>query len=454
MPAPSDPEIKICGAHACHAVAERRPEDVRRVYITEAMMPNFGGFLRWCASQRLAYHVVEEQELERLMNSVHHGGVAFIVRQPPPPTLGALLHRLRSDERTTPRLLLYLDNVQNPHNLGAIVRVAAHFGADGVLIAGEGRGMSTAMTRTAEGGAEFIDVIPVALGQRPLITLRNAGFTLAATTSHGRDSLYGGGLPPRTVIMLGSESHGLAPSVAGLADLTITIPGTGSVESLNVACAAAVLLAEHWRRHHEPPGPEGPRENATGKPKRPPTSAESSPGPRDRESGRPGEPDKSRGSGKPGESGESGESDRPKKTKKPKKTKTQHDKHGRPVQHGKPGKPSKTGKHGKPSSGKHSKPSSGKHSKPGKPGKPSKSSSGKHGTLSGKAGKPGKSSSGKSGKSGKAGKPGKHGTPGKSSSGKAGNPGKPGKPGKSSRPGKSKPGKSGKPGDSGEPGKH
>ena len=250
IPAASDPEIKICGAHACSAVAQRRPEDVRRVYITEAMMPSFGEFLRWCASQRLAYHVVDEGELERITQSVHHGGVAFIVRQPPPPTLGSLLHRLRGEDPTTPRLLIYLDNVQNPHNLGAIVRVAAHFGADGVLLAGEATSTSTAMTRTAEGGAEFIDVVPVALGQRPLLAARSAGFSLVATTSHGRDSLYGDGLPPRTVIMLGSESHGLAPSVFGLADMTVTIPGSGQVESLNVACAAAVLLAEHWRAHH------------------------------------------------------------------------------------------------------------------------------------------------------------------------------------------------------------
>ena len=250
IPAASDPEIKICGAHACSAVAQRRPEDVRRVYITEAMMPSFGEFLRWCASQRLAYHVVDESELERITQSVHHGGVAFIVRQPPPPTLGSLLHRLRGEDPSTPRLLIYLDNVQNPHNLGAIVRVAAHFGADGVLLAGEATTTSTAMTRTAEGGAEFIDVVPVALGQRPLLAARSAGFTLVATTSHGRDSLYGDGLPARTVIMLGSESHGLAPSVFGLADMTVTIPGSGQVESLNVACAAAVLLAEHWRAHH------------------------------------------------------------------------------------------------------------------------------------------------------------------------------------------------------------
>ncbi len=371
MPAASDPEIKICGAHACSAVAQRRPEDVRRVYITEAMMPSFGEFLRWCASQRLAYHVVEENELERITQSVHHGGVAFIVRQPPPPTLGSLLHRLRGEDPSTPRLLIYLDNVQNPHNLGAIVRVAAHFGADGVLLAGEATSTSTAMTRTAEGGAEFIDVVPVALGQRPLLAARSAGFTLVATTSHGRDSLYGDGLPPRTVIMLGSESHGLAPSVFGLADMTLTIPGSGQVESLNVACAAAVLLAEHWRAHHATPNRE---------------------------------PQPSAPSADP---------------KRPKSAKTSDNSEARPSPKGTPRSRGKGGKR-TPGGHKSSDSTSGKHGKPGKSGKSGKASAGKPGKAS--AGKPGKASAGKPGKA-SAGKPrkpsgkasGKHGGPGQTS---------------------------------------
>jgi TrmH RNA methyltransferase len=425
IPAASDPEIKICGAHACSAVAQRRPEDVRRVYITEAMMPSFGEFLRWCASQRLAYHVVDEGELERITQSVHHGGVAFIVRQPPPPTLGSLLHRLRGEDPSTPRLLIYLDNVQNPHNLGAIVRVAAHFGADGVLLAGEATTTSTAMTRTAEGGAEFIDVVPVALGQRPLLAARSAGFTLVATTSHGRDSLYGDGLPARTVIMLGSESHGLAPSVFGLADMTVTIPGSGQVESLNVACAAAVLLAEHWRAHHT----TGVDRQSAGSDR--PTSAETA---------------TTSGRGDRAGKGSEARRDRPAKDGKPRRPK--------PVRAGPktgPGQPSSgresSGKSGKLGSGEPDAgaPSSGKAS-PGESGKSGKSGSGKPRSdkyRSGKSGS-GKSGSGKSGsdKSGssKSG-PGKSG-PGKSGSGKRSASSRAGKgavSGKAPRAGKPRP---------------
>lgn len=251
MPKPArsaDVEIKICGLHACQAVFRRRPEDIRRLYVARALVPTFGDYLKILADRRVAYHVVDDEELEKITQSVHHGGVAMIVREPPPIGLGGVLAALRSDGPEAPHALLYLDNVQNPHNLGAIVRVAANFGVDGVLVAGEA-GASTAMIRTAEGGAEYVPVVPVPLGAAPLQRLREAGFRLLATSSHADGSLYRGPMPARSVILLGSESHGLAPAVLAQADATIAIPGTGDVESLNVATACAVILAEHWRVH-------------------------------------------------------------------------------------------------------------------------------------------------------------------------------------------------------------
>ncbi len=253
LPSPAvDPEIRIHGAHACQAVAARRPEDVRRVYITKDQVPAFGEFLRWCAQSRLAYHVVDDAEMEKITQTVHHGGVAFIVREPPPLTFGALLGRLRGDAPERPRRLLYLDNVQNPHNLGAIIRVAAHFGAPAVLVAGDEAPISPAMIRTAEGGAEWVDVVSVPRGTSPLLRLRELGLALVATSSHGGRGLFDAPLPARVVLMMGSETHGLAPDLEALADHKVAIPGTGRVESLNVAAATAVLLGEHWRRH--PPG--------------------------------------------------------------------------------------------------------------------------------------------------------------------------------------------------------
>ena len=237
-------EIKICGVNACHAVAERRPDDIRRVYIRESLLADFGAFLRRCAANRIAYHVVEDVELAKITQSTHHEGVCFIVRERPATTLPALL------AVTGARCLIYLDGVQNPHNLGAIVRVCAHFGAAAVLVAGSDGAVSTAMLRTAEGGGEWVDVLPVEPGPAPLLAARAAGFRLIATAARATHDIHTRRLPQRIIIMLGSETHGLSPAIAQLADESLRIPGTGKLDSLNVACACSVLLSEYWRTHH------------------------------------------------------------------------------------------------------------------------------------------------------------------------------------------------------------
>lgn len=244
--APAAPEMKVCGVNACLALAARRPDDVRRVYVHPSRLPAFGPFLKRCAERRIAYHVVEDDELERITASVHHEGICFIARERPAIGLQSALQRR---DPTRPRCLLYLGGVGNPHNLGAIVRVCAHFDVDAVFAGGLESHASPAMLRTAEGGAEFVDVVPVADGTGPLVVARRAGFRLVATAARAKRSLYSAPLPPRSIIMLGAEADGLAPALLNMADETVHIPGTGALDSLNVACAAAVVLGEFWRCH-------------------------------------------------------------------------------------------------------------------------------------------------------------------------------------------------------------
>ncbi len=242
-PAPA-PEIKICGINACKAVAQRRMADIRRVYVKDAVVPQVSELLRECASRRIAYHIVDDEELVRITKSTHHEGVCLLARTRVTPTLRDLL------AVPGPRCLVYLDNVQNPHNIGAIVRVCAHFGVPGVVVGGAEVGVSTAMLRTAEGGGEWVDVVPVPGGLGPLQAARAAGYTLVATAAQAEDDLHARPLPPRLMILLGSETDGLAPAVQQLADVRVRIPGTGVLNSVNVACACSVVLSEVWRAAH------------------------------------------------------------------------------------------------------------------------------------------------------------------------------------------------------------
>jgi RNA methyltransferase, TrmH family len=238
-------EVKIYGRNACRAVFTRRPEEVDRVYLVTDLLREFAEPLRERAERRLPYKVVTAEELEAITESKHHEGICVVARPRPEPTSSEIL------SVPGPALLVALADVGNPHNVGAILRTAAHFGARAALLGGlPGARLSSAAHRTAQGGAEWLDVVGVDDLPDALRTCRHAGFSVCATSSHaeeGRD-LFSERLPTRAVLLLGSEGEGLPPDLMQEADLLLTVPGTGHVESLNVAAAAAVLLGEFWRQ--------------------------------------------------------------------------------------------------------------------------------------------------------------------------------------------------------------
>lgn len=139
-----------------------------------------------------------------------------------------------------------MPDVRTPHNVGAALRAGAHFGARAAILAGGA--LPPAAYRTSEGGAEGVDLVfPDSLAHA-LEACRRGGVSLLATTSHKGRDLFASHLPQRVVVLLGAEDRGLPDDLLRQVDVQVRIPGTGWVESLNVASAAAVLLGELWRR--------------------------------------------------------------------------------------------------------------------------------------------------------------------------------------------------------------
>ena len=138
----------------------------------------------------------------------------------------------------------------NPHNLGAILRSAAHFAVSGLLLdADDPLALSGAACRVAEGGAEAVPMVRLPPVSQALKALRTAGFETAATVVRGGEDVFRASLPTRLVLAMGAEGEGLSSGQADALGRALCIPGSGSVESLNVSAATAVFLAE-WRRRH------------------------------------------------------------------------------------------------------------------------------------------------------------------------------------------------------------
>jgi TrmH RNA methyltransferase len=237
------PEVKVYGQHACRALFARRAADIVRVYLVRDLVKPFGDLLHACAGMHRPYRVVAPDELERVTESRHHEGICVVARPRATRSLDEIV------AAPGPGWVLALAGVSNPHNTGAILRSAAHFGARAVLLSGGEPRLPPAAHRTAQGGAEWVDVITARDLRTALAAARGAGFTICATSSHQGADLLGVALPPRALVLLGGEAEGVPPELARQADRALRIGGTGHVESLNVAAAAAVVLAELWRQH-------------------------------------------------------------------------------------------------------------------------------------------------------------------------------------------------------------
>jgi len=236
-------ELRLYGLNAIHAVFSRRPQSIRKLYLAESRIPALQPLLKWCVANRVGYRVVDELDLHKLAASSHHEGVVADVLREEPPSVSTWLRDLPSG----PQCAIWLDGVGNPHNFGAILRSAAHFGVSAILLPKHSTlAISGAAARVAEGGAEAVPLVRLGREDNAIAQLRGAGFTLAATIVKGGTDVFVAPLPERMIYVLGAEGEGMDRELASACDLRLSIPGTGLVESLNVASAAAVLLAA-WK---------------------------------------------------------------------------------------------------------------------------------------------------------------------------------------------------------------
>ncbi|PPJ43294.1 MULTISPECIES: TrmH family RNA methyltransferase [unclassified Pseudoxanthomonas] len=239
-------ELRLYGLNAVQAVFARRADAIRKVYLTESRIQALKPLLAWCVKQRVGYRVVEEGDLDRLAASTHHEGIVADVRKVEPLPMSDWLRALPEGK---PVAALWLDGVGNPHNFGAILRSAAHFGVAGILLPRDSTlAISGAAARVAEGGAEQVPLVRMGQADNAAAQLRNAGFSLAATVVRGGDDLFAAKLPQRLVYVMGAEGEGMDARLADACDMRLSIPGSGAVESLNVAAATAVFLAQWAQR--------------------------------------------------------------------------------------------------------------------------------------------------------------------------------------------------------------
>lgn len=227
------------GARALAELIDAAPARVRRVLVLERRQDEDA--VKRAAALGIEVRVVDAATLARHATDGPTKGMVAFADPPPMIELEDLLE-------TTPHVLVALDGVVDPHNLGAIVRSAEFFGTAGVFWPKDGTApLSPAAVRASAGATERMAMAQVTNLARALGQCRDAGMWIVGTVAQGGMSLAEASiadrLPDRLVVVLGGEHAGLRRLTRVHCDFTVTIERAGHVASLNVSAAAAVVLA-------------------------------------------------------------------------------------------------------------------------------------------------------------------------------------------------------------------
>ena len=243
----------IYGYHAVRHVLARRPHDVLEVYTLAGRKrtARLDELLGACERNSIAIHPISRAKLDRLTGADNHQGIAAKCREADR-RQGMSLDELCARPPEHQSMILALDRVMDPHNLGACIRTADAAGVDAVVIPkSHSAPLNATVSKVASGALESTQVIAVTNIARALRQLCAAGYHIIGTAGSARKTIYEIDIRFPVVLVMGSEESGLRRNTREHCDELARIPMHGSVESLNLSVATGICLYEIVRRRLE-----------------------------------------------------------------------------------------------------------------------------------------------------------------------------------------------------------
>jgi TrmH RNA methyltransferase len=262
-------ELAVCGMNAALAVGQYHPQIINRLFLREDRLQSFTGICKQLAERKRPYKICEDEELEKICKSVHHQGVVVMIEEPVVQPLTREDLELWAREGKTG---VVLNSVGNEHNFGSIARAAAFFDVSFIVLnesdpafiteySQEAR-LTTSAYRVAEGGFEHLTVRKITStaaflkdASKQLLTIGTdvkARKRISDLSGIVNDTNLIARLVPEKpsernsrpgiALVVGNEETGLPQDVKDSCSCLLRIPGTGNIDSLNVAQAAALFL--------------------------------------------------------------------------------------------------------------------------------------------------------------------------------------------------------------------
>ena len=239
-----DSLVAVSGVHSVSGALAYQGSSCRELFLARRRASSSPGAEMAAKAMELGVPVAcaESAFLDSLAGSEHHQGAVLLVSPKLAVGFDELVRRL---PQAGPALVLALDHIEDPRNLGALVRSAAAFGALGVVVPKDRGAPLTQAARAASAGAsEFLDLVRVVNLPRALKELKELGFWVVAADAEDASPLKGFEFPERCVLVLGSEGRGLGREVARQADFRVSVrlAENSPVSSLNVSNAGAIIM--------------------------------------------------------------------------------------------------------------------------------------------------------------------------------------------------------------------
>lgn len=235
----------IYGVNPVFEAVRQRPDGVERLYVVAGSASSrlAGELLARARSIGIEIEEIARERAAAMSQGGAHQGIVAQLRQFEYARLEDLLS---SASRTgQPLLLLLLDGIQDPHNLGAIIRSAHAFGAHGVVIPKDRSApVSAAVTKASAGATELCPVVQVVNLSRAIEEIKEAGAWVAAADPIAGEPIWSAKITGPMAVVVGGEGGGIRAGVLKHCDLRVSIPMAGRIASLNASVAAAILLYE------------------------------------------------------------------------------------------------------------------------------------------------------------------------------------------------------------------
>jgi 23S rRNA (guanosine2251-2'-O)-methyltransferase len=239
---------KLFGIHAVQAALDYSPKKINKAWVdTQRQDKRLMQAIDDLLSLGIEPEKTDRKKLDRFAEGKNHQGIVIEVEMPAELSESDLKQAVETLSGTP--LLLVLDNVQDPHNLGACLRTADATGVQGVIITKDNAtGITPTVCKVASGAAETVPVYQVTNLSRTLRWLKDQGIWIMGAAGSATQTVYQADLTMPLAVVVGAEGKGLRRLTQEQCDFLVKLPMLGQVESLNLSVATGVLLYEAVRQ--------------------------------------------------------------------------------------------------------------------------------------------------------------------------------------------------------------